>query len=91
MDPFALKLFLPVILMVSLFSNVALSQGLASKRCEFLNNLEAKCTQRFLISASLSGFPLGLQMLTLDRNQISSLENNVFWVSAGDIIEQWTL
>lgn len=56
------------------------SQGLASKRCDVLNVSVAVCTEKFLISAQLSGLPFSLRMLNLDRNQISVLENNVFWV-----------
>lgn len=57
------------------------SQGLASKRCEILEVSVAKCTDKFLISAQLDGLPQRLRSLILDRNQISSLENNAFYVS----------
>lgn len=59
---------------------VAMSQGLASKRCEFMNTSVAICTEKFLISAQLDGLPWRLRVLSLDRNQISVLENNVFEV-----------
>lgn len=74
-----------ILLTVSQFlMGVVMSQGLASKRCEFMNSSMAICTDKFLISAQLDGLPLGLRVLSLDRNQINVLENNVFWVSAGD-------
>lgn len=67
--------------------SAVMSQTLASKRCEVMDSYTARCTDKFLISAQLDGLPFALRSLNLDRNQISTLEDNAFWVSGWNRIE----
>ena len=57
--------------------------GAASTSCEFIDSTVASCTKKFFISAQLEGLPLGLRVLKLDENIITTIDDNAFLVSVG--------